>query len=91
MSLGKKDIAKNISSKAQVSQQIGGDFLDHFIEHIKNKSKSNIVQISNFGTFYYKKSPSRTGRNPRTKKEYLIASRSKLNLKVSNKIKNILN
>ena len=91
MSLGKKDIAKNISSKAQVTQQIGGKFLDHFIEQIKNKSKSNIVQISNFGTFYYKKSPSRTGRNPRTKKEHLITSRSKLSLKVSNKIKNILN
>jgi integration host factor subunit alpha len=91
MSLGKKDIAKNISSRAQVSQQFSGKFLDHFIEQIKTKSKFNIVQISNFGTFYYKNSPSRTGRNPRTKKKYLISARSKLNLKVSNKVKSILN
>ena len=91
MSLGKKDIAKNISNKAQISRSASDDFLNSFISIIKSKSVTNIVKISNFGTFYYKKTPSRFGRNPMTNEIFPISERSKLNYISSNKIRNILN
>jgi nucleoid DNA-binding protein len=36
-------------------------------------------------------SPKRIGRNPKTKEEYIIEKRSKLALKVSQNIKDLLN
>ena len=91
MSLAKKDIAINISNKAQIPRSVCDTFVDSFVNIIKTKSISNIVKISSFGTFYYKKTPSRIGRNPKTRESYLISERSKLNYLSSNKVRNILN
>ena len=91
MSLGKKDIATNIHIKAQLSRDDSRKILDSFIDLIKNKAFLTPVKISNFGSFIYKSTPSRIGRNPKTKKEYLIPERNKLNFLVSNKVKKILN
>ena len=55
------------------------------------KSKSRIVKISNFGTFYTKYTPQRLGRNPKTKEEFIISKRLKLFFKPSNKIRSIIN
>ena len=91
MSLSKKDISKNISTKANIKELISSEILDFFILNISNKSKDSVVKISNFGSFFYKASPERIGRNPKTKKEYKISKRKKLNFKTSNKIKDLLN
>ena len=91
MSLGKKDIEKNISSKTQLSLNISSKFLNSFLSIIKEKSTSNIIKISNFGTFRFEKTKSRLGRNPKTKENFLIQSFLKLKLKPSQKIKDILN
>tara|TARA_B100001250_G_scaffold411752_1_gene441144 strand:- start:898 stop:1173 length:276 start_codon:yes stop_codon:yes gene_type:complete len=91
MSLGKKDIVKNISTKAQISKILSDKILNSFIRIIKSEANSQIVKISKFGTFYYKKTPSRVGRNPKTKESFLISERSKLTYISSNKIRNILN
>ena len=91
MSLGKKDISKNISTKAQISLNISKIFLDKFIDIIRSQSKINLVKISNFGTFYMHDSPKRVGRNPKTKEQFTINKRSKLSLKVSSNIKNLIN
>tara|TARA_B100000242_G_scaffold258871_1_gene203372 strand:+ start:626 stop:901 length:276 start_codon:yes stop_codon:yes gene_type:complete len=91
MSLGKKDIAKDISSKAQISLADSKKLLDIFIDIVSTKSFNHIVKISNFGSFYFHKSPKRIGRNPITKKTYVINERSKLSLKASNKIKKLIN
>jgi len=91
MSLGKKDIEKNISSKTQLSLNLSSKFLDSFLSIIKEKSKTNIIKISNFGTFRFEKTKSRLGRNPKTKENFLIQSFLKLKLKPSQKIKDILN
>lgn len=91
MSLGKKDISKNISTKAQISLNISKIFLDKFIDIIRSQSKINLVKISNFGTFYMHDSPKRVGRNPKTKEQFIINKRSKLSLKVSSNIKNLIN
>ena len=58
---------------------------------IKNKSKLRIVKLSSFGSFSFKKTPKRLGRNPKTKDSYIIPEINKLNFKPSNKIKEKIN
>jgi len=64
--------------------------LESLLKIIKSNT-SKIVKISNFGSFYTHQSPKRIGRNPKTKKEYVIPKRKKLVFKASNNLKNILN
>ena len=91
MSLGKKDISKNIRSKARISSNLSISLLNTFIRIIQNSSKNKTIKISGFGTFLTKKSPARIGRNPKTKEEFLISERSKLTFKSSNQVKSIIN
>ena len=91
MSFGKKDICNNISSKALISKDKSKEILRNFLNLVTSKSKSRIVKISNFGTFYTKSTPKRLGRNPKTKEEFVISKRSKLFFKPSNKIRSIIN
>ena len=91
MSLGKRDIVKNISSRTQLSSVSSKLILDKFIDVICSESVNRIVKLSNFGTFYLHNSPKRIGRNPKTKQEFIIPKRSKLALKVSNSIRNFVN
>ena len=91
MSLAKRDISINISNKAQIPRSLSDTFLDSFISIIKSKSVTNTVKISNFGSFFYKKTPRRLGRNPKTKESYPIPEKLKLNYLSSNKVRNVLN
>tara|TARA_B100001027_G_C16106520_1_gene258495 strand:- start:50 stop:325 length:276 start_codon:yes stop_codon:yes gene_type:complete len=91
VSLGKKDIVKNISSKAQISSGVSKVILDKFLDFIASNSFNKLIKISKFGTFYIHETPKRTGRNPLTKKEYVIKKRRKLSFKASNNIRNIIN
>jgi integration host factor subunit alpha len=91
MSFGRKDISNNISSKAQISRKNSKEFFEIFLNLVSTNSKNKIVKISNFGTFFCKNTPQRLGRNPKTKEEYVIAKRSKLFFKPSNKIRIIIN
>jgi len=90
MGFGKKDIVKNISSKASISSKSSSLVLEAFLSFIK-QNKSNQIKIPRFGTFYLHKSPFRIGRNPKTKEEFKIFASQKLAFKVSNKIKSIFN
>ena len=91
MSIGKKDISRNISSKIKTSSSLSLDILNIFIDLIKNNSKDKVVKFAKFGSFYRKTTPSRNGRNPKTKEEFLITERSKLNFKSTNIVKANLN
>ena len=91
MSLGKKDISKNISTKTHVSFKVSEKILNSFLELLKNKSLNKTLKISNFGTFDRKFSPERIGRNPKSKEEFVIKKRLKLGFKSSSKVKSILN
>ena len=90
MGFGKKDIVKNISSKAFITSKSSSLVLEAFLSFIK-QNKRNKIKISNFGTYYLHKSPARIGRNPKTKEEFKIPAARKLAFKVSNKVKSILN
>ena len=90
MGLGKKDIVKNISSKALISSKTSSLVLDAFLSFIK-QNKRHKIKVSKFGTYYLHKSPARIGRNPKTKEEFNIPTIEKLAFKASNKVKSILN
>jgi nucleoid DNA-binding protein len=90
MGFGKKDIVKNISSKALFSSKLSSLFLEAFLSFIK-QNKKHQIKLSKFGTFYSHNSPARIGRNPKTKEEFKILASEKLALKASNKVKSILN
>ena len=91
MNFSKTNIVKNISKKSLVSAGDATSILESFLLSIKNKSKSRSVKLSGFGSFNFKKTPERLGRNPKTKESYIIKHRTKLIFKASNKIKEILN
>ena len=90
MGFGKKDIVKNISSKALFSSKLNSLFLEAFLSFIK-QNKRHQIKLSKFGTFYSHNSPARIGRNPKTKEEFKILASKKLAFKASNKVKSILN
>ncbi len=90
MGFGKKDIVKNISSKALINSKSSLLVLDTFLSFIK-KNKRHKIKISKFGTYYPHKSPARIGRNPKTKEEFNIPASEKLSFKTSNSVKSILN
>ena len=91
MNFSKTSIIKNISKKSLVSSGDAASILESFLLLIKNKSKLRSVKLSGFGSFIFKKTPKRLGRNPKTKDSYIIAELNKLNFKPSNKIKEKLN
>ena len=91
MSLGKKDIIKNISTKAHISLSLSDEILESFLCLLKTQTLNNTLKLPNFGTLYRKSSAERIGRNPISKEEFVIPSRSKLTFKSSNKVKSILN
>ena len=91
MSLGKKDIVKNISTKADLNLAEGSKFLNKFLELIISNSSNKEIKISNFGVFRTHTTPKRIGRNPLTKEIFQIPPRDKVIFKASNKIKSFIN
>jgi integration host factor subunit alpha len=91
LSLIKKDIIYEISDKANIDVSDSSKILDIFIKNIIDKSDSNIVKISNFGSFYRRHTPQRYGRNPKTKEDFIIHKKLKLFFKSSNLVKNKIN
>ena len=90
MPISKKDLAKNISNKLGLSQKDSLFFVNSFFKSIVNNSKA-ALNISNFGSFSYKKTPKRIGRNPKTLQEFKIKPRQKLAFKPSDQVKQNIN
>ena len=91
MNFIKTNIIKNISKQSLVSSSDATSILESFLLLIKDNAKLKSVKLSRFGSFNFKKTPKRLGRNPKTKDSYIIPSLNKLNFKPSNKIKENIN
>jgi nucleoid DNA-binding protein len=91
MNTNKKNISANLSSKIGTPLEMSSKILDVFIELIKINSQDKAIKISQFGSFCYKKSPTRVGRNPKTGESFAIKKRSKLTFNSSAKVRKILN
>jgi integration host factor subunit alpha len=91
MNLTKDAITKILEKNSSISNHDASNILESFLLLIKSKSKSKSVKLTGFGTFSFKETPKRLGRNPKTKESYIIDSRTKLTFKASNVLKKILN
>tara|TARA_B100001248_G_scaffold262422_1_gene258309 strand:- start:50 stop:322 length:273 start_codon:yes stop_codon:yes gene_type:complete len=90
LSLGKKDIVKNISSETFLINNTSKAILESFLNLLKS-NKHKKIKISNFGSFYLHHTPTRKGRNPKTMEEFTISKRKKLVFKASSSLKKDLN
>tara|TARA_B110000259_G_scaffold181245_1_gene222983 strand:- start:4128 stop:4403 length:276 start_codon:yes stop_codon:yes gene_type:complete len=91
MNLNKNNIIKNISKKNVFSAMEASLILESFLLLIKTKAVTKSIKLSGFGSFSFKKTPKRIGRNPKTKDSYIIPQLNKLNFKPSSKIKGMIN
>tara|TARA_B100000767_G_scaffold266084_1_gene282971 strand:- start:4247 stop:4522 length:276 start_codon:yes stop_codon:yes gene_type:complete len=91
MNFTKINIIKNITKKSSISALEGSKVLEYFILLIKSNAKLSSVKISGFGSFSFKKTTKRLGRNPKTKDSYIIPELNKLNFRPSNSIKRDIN
>jgi integration host factor subunit alpha len=91
MSLTKNNILNNLKKDLSLSAGEASSIFESFLSLIKSKSKSKSIKLSGFGTFSFKKTPKRAGRNPKTKDSYIIPELNKLNFKTSNKVKEQIN
>tara|TARA_A100001234_G_scaffold212913_1_gene214926 strand:+ start:505 stop:777 length:273 start_codon:yes stop_codon:yes gene_type:complete len=90
LSLTKKDLANNISIKLKLSNKDSHSLVQYFFKTLtENKNKN--INFKNFGTFIFKKTPKRTGRNPKTLQEFEIKERQKLTFKPSKEVKQNIN
>ena len=86
MAVTKKSLVRNISKKLELSQKDSSFFLESILSFVKLNSE-NGINIQNFGTFVFKKTPKRIGRDPKSKKAYTIKARDKLTFEPSSKLK----
>ena len=91
MSITKKNIIKNINKEAAISIEDATILMESFLSLVKKHAKTNKVKLSGFGTFRFKKTPKRIGRNPKTSDSYIIPELNKLNFKPSNILKDKIN
>tara|TARA_B100000767_G_scaffold169432_1_gene158628 strand:- start:3027 stop:3305 length:279 start_codon:yes stop_codon:yes gene_type:complete len=92
MTITKKNISNNISNITGISSKDSVALLHAFNKLISKKSLLGYqIKIARFGVFTLKKTKKRTGRNPLTKKEYIISPMGKVTFKPSNIVKNKIN
>ena len=91
MSITKKNIIKNLSKETAISIADATILLESFLLLVKKHAKTNKVKLSSFGSFCFKKTPKRIGRNPKTSDSYIIPILNKLNFKPSNILKDKIN
>ena len=87
----KKDLINIISSKTGLSQNFTKKITEDLLHYINiNIAKNNFI-IKNFGSFKILNKKERIGRNPKTRKEYIISARKTVKFTPSQKIIKNLN
>ncbi len=85
------DISRDINQKyglsISYSKKIVQDLLDAFLEQIKN----NKLVFKNIGSFKLIDKKQRIGRNPKSKKEFVISARKSISFKPAKNLKNLIN
>lgn len=87
----KYSISKQMAVALQIPLKDCKKITEKFLNLIKKNSKTKMVKISGFGSFYYANTAKRIGRNPKTMESYIINPVRKITFKASNKSKEILN
>ena len=90
--LSKKELNKLISIKTGLNESIIKFFNENLLIYFRSLLISNkTIKIKNFGKFIHLKKKSRIGRNPKTKKKYIIKERTVIKFSPSNNLINSLN
>ena len=89
--LKKIDLAKNLSSKTGFSINLSKKIIDDLIEILISRIVNKGLNLKNLGSFNLLKKKERLGRNPKTKKEFIIKKRKSISFVASKKILEIIN
>ena len=91
INLTKKDIIKKFNSKIGFSSNYSKKLVEDILEILTLNIKSGYFNLKNVGSFKIIHKNERIGRNPKTKKKYIISSRKTVSFTASNKISDNLN
>ena len=92
INLTKKDLVNLVYMQIGFSKQIAENLIeDLFFTIVTQLKKEKKIKISKFGTFSLREKKQRVGRNPKTKEEKLISSRTVVLFKPSKEFKEFIN
>ncbi len=86
--LTKIDIIKNLSNKTGFSVNYSKKIVDSLVKYLILNIKSGSFNLKNVGKFNIVHKKQRIGRNPKTKKEFIISARNTIKFTPSKNIKN---
>jgi len=88
----RQSLADLVYKKLGISKVEASNFIDDIFDLISIElEKKNKVKIANFGAFNVRKKKQRIGRNPKTKEDKVISSRTVITFKPSKILKNKIN
>ena len=80
----KADIATRIHQEAEIPEEVAVTLLEGILDLFKaTLQQGEPISIQNFGVFTVRSKASRTGRNPRTGEEIIIAPRRVMTFRAS--------
>ena len=92
INLTKKDLVNLVYMQIGFSKQIVENLIeDLFFTIVTQLKKEKKIKLSKFGTFSLREKKQRVGRNPKTKEEKLISSRTVVLFKPSKEFKEFIN
>jgi len=92
INLTKKDLVNLVYMQIGFSKQVAENLIeDLFFTIVTQLKKEKKIKISKFGTFSLREKKQRVGRNPKTKEEKLITSRTVVLFKPSKEFKELVN
>ena len=87
----KEDIIKELSTRTGFSSNLSKRIINDLVEILVQELKTGHLNLKNLGSFKIIQKKERMGRNPKTKKEYLISSRKSISFTTSKNIVDYLN
>ena len=87
----KNDIIVDLSKKTGFSLNLSKKIFSDLLNILIDKINKNELNLKNFGTFKLINKKERIGRNPNTKKEFIISARKSIRFSCSKNMLNILN
>ena len=89
--LKKIDLAKDLNKKIGFSSNYSKKIIDDLIEIILDNIRSGYFNLKNIGSFKIILKKERLGRNPKTKKTYVISKRKSVSFTPSKTLTDVLN
>ena len=89
--LKKIDIIKDLSIKTGYSSNYSKKVINELVDAILQNIKKGNLNLKNIGSFKIISKKERIGRNPKTKKEYVISQRKSISFKPSTSLLTELN